>query len=407
MPKTVIANVRPWGGSPSDVVLAGGRISGVIPAGGAPAAGSEVIDGGGGLLLPAFSDVHVHLDSNRLGLPFRPQTGERGRWGRIMNDRANWRTAERPVAQRADHALGLMISKGATRVRSHAQVDADTGLEKLNGVLAAREAHRHRADVQVVAFPQVGIHLEKGVTELLDEALRLGADLVGGIDPCEIDRDPVRHVDTVFDLASRNGKPIDIHLHEPGTRGLFSLSLITERVRALGMQGMVTISHAFCLVDNVLPGLRREAEAAVDTLAELDIAVTTVAPGGGLDLPVRRLTDAGVRVGLGMDGQRDYWSPYGDGDMLARTYQLAFTQDFDYTEELELAMAVGTWGGATVIDATRRRVAVGQVPGLAAGDPGDLVIVPGETVGSAVVDRPAERLVIHDGRVVARGGDLV
>ena len=407
MSKTIITDVRPWGGEPADVIVTDGLIAAIVPPGTGPADGHPVIDGDGRLLVPGFSDVHVHLDSTRLGLPFRPQTGERGRWGRIMNDREHWRAAEEPVAERATHTLGVMIAHGATRVRSHAQVDADSGLEKLQGVLAARETHRDRASVEVVAFPQVGIHLEKGVVELLDEALRMGADVVGGIDPCEIDRDPVRHVDTVFDLATRHGKPIDIHLHEAGTRGLFSLSLITDRVRALGMQGQATISHAFCLVDDVTPGLGREVATAIDTLAELDVAVTTIAPGSRVDLPVRRLVDAGVRLGLGMDGQRDYWSPYGDGDMLARTYQLAFTQDFDYAEELELAMALGTWGGASVIDASIPRVAVGAAPGLAVGDPADFVLLPGESVASAVVDRSQDKVVVHAGEVVARQGRLL
>lgn len=113
-----------------------------------------MIEGRDGILIPSFSDVHVHLDSTRLGLPFRPRTGEEGRWGRIMNDRAHWRSAEAPVADRATATLRTMIEKGATRVRSHAQVDADSGLEKFEGVLAAREAHRDRSDVEIVVFPR-------------------------------------------------------------------------------------------------------------------------------------------------------------------------------------------------------------------------------------------------------------
>ncbi|BDZ48320.1 hypothetical protein GCM10025867_05610 [Frondihabitans sucicola] len=86
-------------------------------------------------------------------------------------------------------------------------------------MLAAREAHRERADVEIVVFPQVGIFFEEGVVDLLDEALSLGGDLIGGIDPCEIDRDPVRHLDAVFALAEKHQVGIDIHLHEEAASG--------------------------------------------------------------------------------------------------------------------------------------------------------------------------------------------
>lgn len=402
MPRTVIRQVRPWGGPPADVVLVDARISEIVPAGGATA-GDVEIAGEDGILVPSFSDVHVHLDSTRLGLPFRPLSAGPTRWDRIMNDRAHWRTAEASVADRATETLHRMVVHGATRVRSHAQVDADTGLEKFEGVVAAREAHRDRASVEIVVFPQVGIHLEPGVPELMDEALREGGDLVGGIDPCEIDRDPRRHLDTVFDLAGRHQKGVDIHLHEAGELGLFSMELIVERVRALGMQGRATISHAFALASG-LPA----ADRMIDELAELDIAVTTVAPGGRLELPLERMVTAGVRVGLGMDGQRDYWSPWGNADMLERTWMLAYSQGYSRDDLVELGLAVATWGGASVIDGRRPRLAgVGHRPGLAPGDPAELVILRGETPTSAVMDRLPGRTVIHAGSVVAARGELV
>ena len=402
MPKTLIQNVRPWGEPARDVLVDETGILAVAAPNTVPDAAATVVDGAGGILLPSFSDAHVHLDSTRLGLPFRPKTGGPTLWDRIMNDRANWRSAEQSVADRATATLGTMIEKGVTRVRSHAQVDADSGLEKFEGVLAAREAHADRASVEIVAFPQVGILLEPGVTELLDEALRLGADLIGGLDPCAIDRDPKAHLDVVFGLAEKHQKGIDIHLHEGGSLGLFSLELITERTRALGMQGRVTISHAFALAAGS-PGVAR----AIGEIAELDIALTNVAPGRGMGLPLADLVDAQVRVGLGMDGQRDYWSPWGNGDMLERAFLLAHGLGYSDDVLIEHALAVATWGGATVIDGTLPRLtSVASRPGLAVGDPAELVIVRGDTPTAAVMDRFPERTVLHRGRVVATGGVL-
>jgi len=400
---TLLHDVRPWGGEARDVLVDATGILAITPVGAGESAGAAVVDGRGGVLVPSFSDVHVHLDSTRLGLPFRPRTGEEGRWGRIMNDRAHWRSAEASVAERATSTLATMIAKGATRVRSHAQVDADSGLEKFEGVLAAREAHRERSDVEIVVFPQVGVFVEPGVVELLDEALSLGGDLLGGIDPCEIDRDPVRHLDAVFALAEKHGVGLDIHLHERGALGLFSMDLIAERIEALGLQGRVSISHAFALASP-----DRGVAAAIERLASLDVALTTIAPGHGAELPLLDLLAAGVRVGLGMDGQRDYWSPWGTGDMLERTFLLAHGQGFDDDVDIEHALTVATWGGATVIDPSLRRLGgVADRPGLAVGDPSELVVLRGDTPTAAVMDRDPARLVVHRGAVVASGGALV
>ncbi|WP_218026767.1 amidohydrolase family protein [Nocardia inohanensis] len=398
-----IGQVRPWGGDLVDIVVKDGVVAEITSAAiDSIADADDRLDGRGQLILPAFSDVHLHLDSSCLGLPVRQYTGEPGRWGRIMNDRARWRTAERSVAERATFALAVAIANGATRIRTHAQVDADSGLEKFEGVRAARDRYADLADVQIVAFPQVGILLEPGVPDLLDAALREGADLIGGIDPCEIDRDPVRHLDTVFGLAERHQVGVDIHLHEAGELGLFTMSLILDRVEALGMQGLVTISHARSLCGG-LPGV----PATIDRLAVNQVAITHAAGPKGWELPLLELAAAGVRVGVGMDGQRDFWSPYGNGDMLDRAWQLAFTNGFSSDLEIEHALAVATWGGAGILDRGLEPLdRLGLHPGFEPGDPAEFVLLGAANPTAAVMDRPAGRTVVHRGAVVRVDTDL-
>ncbi|MFF2085649.1 amidohydrolase family protein [Nocardia sp. NPDC058176] len=392
----LLTDVRPWGADPVDVLVENGLVAAVSSTGSPDRAGTHV-EGAGRVILPALSDVHLHLDSTRLGLPFRAQTGEPGRWGRIMNDREHWRSAERSVAERAVFTLAVAVANGATRIRSHAQVDADSGLTKLEGVLAARERYAEVCDVEIVAFPQVGILLEPGVVDLMDAALRAGADLVGGIDPCEIDRDPVRHLDAVFGLAERHQVGIDIHLHEAGELGLFTLELIHERIEALDMRGLVTVSHARALASG-LPAV----PAAIERLAANEVALTHAAGAKGWELPLLDLAAAGVRVGVGMDGQRDYWSPYGNGDMLDRAWQLAFVNGFGSDQHVEHALAVATWGGASVIDRSLAPLdALDLRPGFAVGDPAEFFLVDSVSPTAAVMDRPAERTVIHRGAVVS------
>jgi len=402
----LIRDCRPWGGESADVRIEDGRIVAVeAPRPIAAAADSQdVVDGRGRLLLPTFADVHVHVDSTRLGLPFRPHTGAPGVWAMMLNDRRNWRHAEATIVERTTSTLATMIAHGTTLVRTFAQVDADCRLERLEAVFAAREAHQQRAEVQVIAFPQAGLLREDGSIDVLEDALRAGVDVVGGIDPCALDRDPVRHLDVVFSLAERYQKPIDIHLHEPGELGAFSADLIVERTRALGMQGNVLISHGY--------GLWRTSEAQtnrlVEAFADADIATATVAPGAGQNLPLTQLAAAGVRVGLGEDGQRDYWTPYGNGDLLDRTWQLTFAHGFRADELIEHCVAIATAGGASIMDHDRPRLtATTDRPGLGVGDPGHVNLIAGETVTAAVMDRLADRTVIYAGRVVADALALV
>lgn len=395
----LISNVRPWGTTASDIEVRDGRIAAIAPhTGNGRRSIGDVLDGRGRLALPAFADVHCHLDSTRLGLPFRPHTGSPGVLPMVMNDRANWRDAEWSVADRATYTLARMIERGTTRVRSYAQIDADCKLERFDGVLAAKQAHANRCAVEIIAFPQAGLLREEGVPKLIDEALSSGAAVVGGIDPCTLDRDPVRHLDILFDLAERHQAPVDVHLHEPGELGVFSVDLILERVRALDMVGQVTISHGYDLGSVSEATTRR----LVEQFAELDISMATVAPARHRSLPLVDLTTAGVRVGLGEDGQRDYWSPYGNADMLDRTWQLAFTNQFRSDELIEHSLAVATGGGASILQQELPRLTtVADRPGLAVGDQADLLLLDGESVTSAIMDRGTDRTVLHEGRVIA------
>jgi cytosine/creatinine deaminase len=297
--------------------------------------------------------------------------------------------------------LERMIARGTTRVRSYAQIDADCKLERFEAVMAAKERFARAATVEVMAFPQAGLLLEDGTVPLLEEALHAGATTIGGIDPCQLDRDPARHLDIVFGLAEKYGVDVDIHLHEPGHLGVFSAELIFERTRALGMEGRVSLSHAYDLA-NVHPDVTARL---VEQMAELDVAWATVAPAsGGTQFDLAQMTGAGIRVGLGEDGQRDYWSPYGNCDMLDRTWQLAFTHRLRKDRLIEHCMAIATIGGASILDRTVPRLtSPDDRPGLAVGDPADIVLVDGETITSTVMDRGSDRTVIHNGRVVADG----
>ena len=258
--------------------------------------------------------------------------------------------------------------------------------------MRAREQYRDEIDVEIVAFPQSGLLIRPGTLELMDEALRMGAEVVGGLDPAGMDRDPKGHLDAIFGLAEKHGKPIDIHLHESGELGAFSMQMTIDRVRALGMQGKVTLSHSFCLG---MPDTQA-VQALIDGLVDAGVHIMTTGSASRPVPSVARLHAAGVTVCTGNDGMRDTWGPYGKPDMLERAMLVGLRNNFRRDDELELALRVATYGNASVMGLTDY--------GLAPGCHADFVLVEAETVAEAIVSRPVRKLVVKSGRVVARGG---
>ena len=271
-----------------DIVIRAGRIVSIGDA--APSAGEGVlVEGHGHLALPGFVDGHAHLDKTTWGLPWRPHSATPGLAGLIENERSGRRTLP-PVATRAAALLAEYSANGTTVIRTHVDVDVDAGLTSIEGVLEAAAEFADRIDVQVVAFPQSGLLVAPGTADLLDAAIRAGASVVGGIDPAQFDGDAVAHLDCIFGIADRHGCGIDVHLHDRGSLGRWELGLVIERTRALGLQGKVTLSHAFCLCDG-------DAAVAplIEQLGEHRIGLATVAPGNVDPLPLDLIDEYGSR----------------------------------------------------------------------------------------------------------------
>jgi cytosine/creatinine deaminase len=289
--------------------------------------------------------------------------------------------------------LRHMVARGTTHVRTHVDIGPDIGLAHFHGIQAMRDSHRDWIDVEIVAFPQTGVMIKPGTLELLEQAVREGAEAIGGLDPVGVDRDPKGQLDGIFAIADRHGCGVDIHLHDRGDLGAVTIDMIVERTRALGLKGKVVISHAFCL------GMVEPArlDGLVDDLLDQDIAIMTHAPSGPTPFPpVRLLHDRGVRLLSGSDGVRDTWGPLNTGDMLERAFLLAYRSGFRDDSSLEVALRMATYGGAQTMGVTDYGVTVGSAA--------DLGMVEAETAAEAVAFHPMRRLVLKRGQVVARDG---
>ncbi|MFI6296444.1 amidohydrolase [Nonomuraea sp. NPDC050790] len=385
MTATLLRGGHPWGlGAPADILVADGLIQRVGPALDDPAA--RVVDVSGQLVLPGLVESHCHLDKTLYGGPWVPHSADDTLAGRIGNDLARRAELGVPSVERIEALLRTMSAAGTTHVRTHTDIDPEVGLR---GVEAVREAAaRVPVTVQQVAFPQHGVLTNPGTAELLEAALKSGVEAVGGLDPAGIDRDPVRHLDLIFGLAERYGAHLDIHLHDGGTLGAWELELITERTRALGLGGRVTVSHAYALGQIDQAHQDRLAEG----FAAAGVALATGAVYSFPVPPVKRMRAAGVVIACGHDGIRDLWGPYGSGDMLERAMHLAYRSTFRSDPDIELALEAATYGGAKALGLTGY--------GLSAGDRADLVVVPAGGAAEAVVTHPSRSLVMKDGAVL-------
>ncbi|MGI4955352.1 MAG: amidohydrolase family protein [Janthinobacterium lividum] len=382
-----IINVRPLGGASTTLTIRDGRFTDEPPRPGAP-----VLDAAGRLALPGLIEAHTHLDKSLIGMPwFRNDVGPR-LIDKIDNEREARRQLPIPPRRQSLRQALQSVGHGTTHIRSHIDIDTECGLSGLEGVMQTRADLADVVGIDLVAFPQSGLLIRPGTAALMEQAVRLGAETVGGLDPCAIDRDPKGHLDVVFGLAERYGRAVDIHLHEPGEMGAFSMELIIERTKALGMQGKVVISHAFCL-GSADAGL---VNPLVEALAAARIAIVTTAPPSRPVPVFTQLVRAGVAICAGSDGFRDTWGPYGNGDMLERGMMLGLRNNLRRDDELSLVLAAITTVAAEVLHLPDH--------GLQSGCRGDLVLVDAETVAEAVAQRPGARTTIRRGKVVAVDG---
>jgi cytosine/adenosine deaminase-related metal-dependent hydrolase len=388
----LISNVRPGGQAKVDVLVVDGLIQKIGPGLRPPTPDTQVLDGANQLLIPGLVDGHAHLDKTLWGQPWHSHRAGPNLSDKIENERRL--RLEQKLSPHLQSARGARqaISRGTTHIRSHVDIDTESGLANFEGVQATQAELKASLDMQIVAFPQSGLLIRPGTLELVEEAVKQGAAVIGGLDPAGIDRDPAGQLKAIFGLAERYGVEIDIHLHDPGDLGAFQVELIAERTRSLGLQGRVAISHVFCLG---MVGEKR-LQGLIELLVENRIAIMTHGPGNSPFPPILRLKEAGVRLFTGSDGVRDAWGPFGNSDMLERAWILSYRSNFRKDEELEIALDLATFGGAGVFGA--------QGYGLEVGCQADLVVLPGETLAEAIINRAPRKYVIKQGRLVVSEG---
>jgi cytosine/creatinine deaminase len=365
-------------------------------------AGRE-IEAQGRLVSPPFIESHVHLDTTlTAGEPRWNESGTLFEGIQIWSERKKTLSHEDVVA-RATRLLKWQAAQGVLHVRTHADV-TDPEFTGLKALLEVKEKVRGWVDVQIVAFPQEGmLSYPKGVA-LMEEALMLGADVVGGIPHYEHTREMgVESVKESFRLAEKHHKPIDIHCDETDDPHSRFLEVMAAEAIRTGMGARVTASHttAFGSYDNAyafkLMGFLREAN--INFVANPLINITlqgrydTYPKRRGITR-VKELWQNGLNVSLGYDDIMDPWYPLGTGGMLQPAHMAVHACHMTSRKEVMACFDMVTENAA-------RTLGVDDY-GITEGNPANLVLVDAPDRWDAIRRLAPTTLVIKDGEVIAQ-----
>ncbi len=398
LPKRVglLRNVTLASGSVCDVVLEAGTVAGVLPAGTASASEGE-LDLTGYLLLEAPADPHAHLDKALSWDAIRPPMGD------LESAILAWRAysasmTEGDVEERALSAAMRLLQQGTTAVRSHVDLlFAEDPFLGVRALVRVRERMRDLMDVELAVLA----HWDVPDT-VIEEALQLGADLVGGAP--HLAPDPAAEVRRLLAIADRQQVGADLHtdenLHDEPT-----LAVYAEEIREWNRDGRTfTAGHAVRL--GTLPPSERDRlirDTAASGIGIVSLPLTNLYLQGWADevstprglTALRQLIDARALVSAGGDNVRDPFNPVGRSDAFETASLLVAAGHLTVDEAYRLVSR----GSRRVMGLS---TAEGDDLDIAEGQPAELLAVRAQNLPQAVGEAPADRYVFHAGRLVSQ-----
>lgn len=346
------------------------------------------VNAAGLLLLPAFREMHIHIDKTYYGGPWKAVRPISSIFERMEEERRLLPAQFPYLKERARKLLDLVLKHGSTHVRTHINIDPVMELRNLQASIEVLEEYKDQLAYEVVAFTQHGL-LHSNVSHLVREAVAHGAGWIGSVDPASVDGDIERSLHTLMDIAVSTGAGIDMHLHDRGPDGWTTLQRLAELTEEAGWQGKVAVSHAFAFADRT-----PETTELIERFAALNIAIMSTVPIGRTNMPLPEMRNRGVHIGLGTDSVTDHWSPFGNCDLLEKAGRLA--EVYGYSDERSLSQALGfITGGVTPLSQDGIR----QWPQV--GDTADAVLVDASCSAEAVARRANRQAVLHRGSIVA------
>lgn len=365
--------------------------------------GKKEIDAEGNLVIPPFVESHVHLDSAlTVGSPRFNESGT------LLDGIDIWGEYKENITKESIKALAKEtilweMANGILRIRTHAD-STEPNLLTVQALLELKQEMKDYVDIQVVAFPQDGIFADFKSAQLLERAVEMGVDAIGGIPQVEFTReDGIKSIEYVFKLAQKYNKLIDIHTDETGDDQSRFAEVIAKYTILNGMEGLVTASHTTAMHNYhndyavKLIGLLKRADVNIITNPGSNALLQNRLDG----YPRKRghtrvdeLLEAGVNVSIGNDNIMDPFGPLGKGSMLQSANLLMHTAHLSGSDLIPKVFDLITTNGAKTLNLTGY--------GIKLGNQADFVILDARNEYEALRLLSEVLYVVRKGKIVVK-----
>lgn len=365
--------------------------------------GKEIIDVEGSLVLPPFIEPHIHLDTTlTAGEPEWNKSGTLFEGIQRWAERKETLTIE-DVKTRSKQALKWQIAQGIQHVRTHIDV-TDPDLTALKAMLEVKEEMAPYIDIQLVAFPQEGILSYPNGEELLEEALKMGADAVGGIPHFEFTREyGVDSLKIAFDLAEKYDRLVDIHCDEIDDEQSRFVEVVAAEAYKRELGTRTTASHTTAMGSyNDAYTYKLFRLLKLSSINFVSNPLVNIHLQGRFDTyPKRRgltrvkeLQEAGLNICFGHDDIFDPWYPLGTGNMLQVLHMGIHASQLMGYDQIVNSIDLITKNSAKTLQ-------IQDNYGIEEGKPANFIVLSAENEFEAIRKQATVRYSFRNGKIIA------
>ena len=351
----------------------------------------EVIDLGGKLVTPPYVDPHLHLDY----VYTLAELGKTGAGsGTLFEAIEMWPVFKKTLTVESVKKLALKgimdeVSQGVQHIRTHIDV-TDPKFTGLKAMLEMKEELKDIVDIQIVSFPQQGMYTYKGGRELVEEALKMGADVVGGIPHYEPAREfGERSVRDTVELAMKYDKLIDVHCDETDDPQARFIELLNALVYLEGYGARTSASHtcsfgsaddsyAYRMIDLFKKSKINFISNPTEN-AYLQGRHDTYPKRRGLTR-VKEFMEHGINVTFTQDSINDPWYPMGNGNMMNILDNGIHLAQIMSPQEIEKDLDLITYNGARCLN-------IQDTYGLEVGKDANFIVLNGDSPFDVIRNR--------------------
>jgi len=364
----------------------------------------QEIDAQNNLVTESYVNPHLHLDKvftldrlDELAMAQYHQNEMTGAANAIeLASRVKTQYDQSWITENVRLALEWAAINGNTHIRAFADIDNKAKLKGVKVLLELKEEFKDIVELQIVAFPQDGVVKEPGADILVNEAMVMGADVVGGIPWIELtDDDALSHIKSMFEIASKFDVPVSMLVDDVGDSKLRTLEMLANITIAKSWEGRVLAHHARAM--SLYPD--KYHSELVEILKKAKVGIVTDPHTGPLHVRVQDLLEQGVLVCLGQDDISDAYYPYGHNNMLEVAFLASHLLWMTTKADMNVLYDMITVNAAKAMGL--------QDYGMSVGNTASLVILDVPNVVEALRFHRHPRYVVHKGKVIVEDGEIL